>query len=178
MKSIKFNKKIFVLLLLIMLILIISINIPYKQALVFLQPEEEDILCYVPIAQGDKFKIKYTHSIHLSDVIESYKITEQNEIQQYELEYEDFAIGMPSEIAEGEHFEMQDGKYRIKNMERRFKHFDLRVGKVRANHTFMQGKVSFPLSKAIEPGTRVRIQVMNINVIQQMKGVNILEHEE
>ncbi|WNF24179.1 DUF1850 domain-containing protein [Mesobacillus jeotgali] len=178
MKPIKIKNKIFVLLLLISLLLIISIKIPYKQALVFLQPEKGDILCYVPIASGENFKIRYKHSIHLSDVIESYKVTKQNEIQQYELEYEDFAIGMPSEVSGSERFLMEDGKYYIKNMDRRFEHFDLRVGKVRANHTFVQGKISFPLSKAIEPGTRVRIQVRKINFIQQMKGVNILERKE
>lgn len=174
----KSKNKIFVLLLLILFLLIISMYIPYKQAVVFLQPESDDILCYVPIAAGESFKIKYKHSIHLSDVIESYKVTEQNEIQQYELEYEDFAIGMPSEVAEGEVFEMEDGKYYVRNMDRRFEHFDLRVGKVRANHTFVQGNVTFPLTRAIEPGTRVRILVKKINFIQQLEGVNILEHKK
>jgi hypothetical protein len=171
------KKKIFVLLLLIIVFSITSMYIPYRQALVFLQPEEDDILCYVPISAGGKFKIKYKHSIHLSDVIESYEVTERNEIRQYELEYEDFAIGMPSEASDGEIFEVKDGKYFMKNMNRVFGHFDLRVGKVRANHTLVHGKISYPLSKAIEPGTRVRIQVKKINFIQQLKGVNILEHE-
>lgn len=166
---------IFVLLFLI-LFLIIIFYIPYKKALVFVQPEEDAILCYVPIDAGDTFKIKYKHSIHLTDVIESYKITKGNEILQYELEYEDFAIGMPSEVSEGEHFEIKDGKYYIKNMNRTFENFVLRVGKVRANHTFINEDVSFPLSRAIEPGTRVRIQVKKMNLIQQMEGVNILEH--
>lgn len=176
-----FNKKknkIFVLLLFILFLFMILMYIPYKQALVFVQPESDDILCYVPISAGETFKIKYKHSIHLSDVIDSYQITEQNEIRQYELEYEDFAIGMPSEVAEGERFEMKDGKYFIRNMNRKFDHFDLRIGKVRANHTFVQKNVFYPLSLAIEPGTRVRIQVKKISLIQQMEGVNILEHKQ
>lgn len=127
------KSKIFVLLTLIVLLAIISINIPYKQALVFLTPENNDILCYVPINTGEAFKIKYKHSIHLSDVIESYNVTESHKIKQYELEYEDFAIGMPSEIADGEKFEMKDGKYYITNMSREFSHFDMRLGQVRAN---------------------------------------------
>jgi hypothetical protein len=177
MKSIK-KRNHFVLLLLFLFLLILVLYIPYKQALVFVQPERDEILCFVPISAGETFKIKYMHSIHLTDVIESYQITEQKEIRQYELEYEDFAIGMPSEVAEGESFEMKDGKYYIKNMNRRFGHFILRVGKVRANHAFVQDQISFPLSKAIKPGTRVRIQVKKINLIQQMEGVNILEHNK
>lgn len=175
MKATIKRNTIFVPLFLIFLLIIIF-NIPYKQALVFVQPDEDTLLCYVPIGIGDTFKIKYKHSIHLTDVIESYQITKENEIRQYELEYEDFAIGMPSEVSEGEHFEIKDGKYYIRNMNRTFENFVLRVGKVRANHTFINEEVSFPLSRAIEPGTRVRIQVKKLNLIQQMEGVNILEH--
>lgn len=167
--------KIYVLLTLIIFLGMITMNIPYKQALVFLQPERNDILCYVPIEAGETFKIKYKHSIHLSDVIESYEITELNEIRQYELEYEDFAIGMPSEVAEGESFVIKNGKYFIKNMNREFEKFDLRVGQVRANHTLIFEDVTYPLSRAIEPGTRVRIQVKKISLFKQMEGVNILD---
>ncbi len=169
--------KIFVLLILTIFLAIILINIPYKQALVFLQPERNDILCYVPMHPGGEFKIKYTHSIHLSDVIESYEITKAQKIRQYELEYEDFAIGMPSETAEGEQFEIKDGKYFIKNMDREFAYFDLRLGQVRANHTLILDDLSYPLSKAIEPGTRVRIKVEKISLLKQLEGVNILDDE-
>jgi hypothetical protein len=173
--KINWNKpKTFVLSALIIFI-IISINIPYKKALVFLAPESNDILCYVPIDAGETFKIKYKHSIHLSDVIESYKVTESDKIRQYELEYEDFAIGMPSEIADGEDFEMKDGKYYITNMAREFSHFDMRLGQVRANHTLIYEDITFPLSKAIQPGSRVRIKIEKISLLKQMEGVNILD---
>jgi hypothetical protein len=170
------RKKVCISLLLIVIITIITMFIPYKQSLVFLETEQNVIFCYIPVAPGDRFKIKYLHSIHLSDVIESYEITKQG-IRQYELEYEDFAIGMPSEAAEGESFVNKNGKYYIKNMKRDFPYFDLRVGKVRANHTLIYKNTSFPLAQAIEPGTRVRVQVSKINMIQQLRGVNILDAE-
>ncbi|MBS8263137.1 DUF1850 domain-containing protein [Mesobacillus boroniphilus] len=169
------KSKFFVLLTLIIFLSMIVINIPYKQALVFLTPENNDILCYVPINAGETFKIKYKHSIHLSDVIESYKVTETHKIRQYELEYEDFAIGMPSEIADGENFEMKDGKYYITNMTREFAQFDLRLGQVRANHTLIYEDITYPLSKSIEPGSRVRIKIEAISLLKQLEGVNILD---
>ena len=55
--------------------------------------------------------MKYIHSIHLSDVVESYTVTKGNEIKQIELMYEDFAIGMPENAAAGETFEHRNGKY-------------------------------------------------------------------
>lgn len=89
--------------------------------------------------------------------------------------YEDFAIGMPSEAGEGEVFEEKDGKYYIRNMNRTFPSFDLRIGKIRANHTIIYNDKKYPLSNFITPGTWVRIHVKRINWIQSMKGVDILE---
>lgn len=175
MKRIR-NRSYFVLLILIIILPIIFMYIPSQLALVFTQPEKGTIISYIPISAEDTFKIKYVHSIHLSDVIESYKITEQNVIQQYELEFEELAVGMPSEAAEGEVFEVKDGKYLIRNMDRKFDSFILRLGQVRANHTLVYKKHAYPLSSVIEPGTRVRVKVEKISLIQKMEGVNIIEH--
>jgi hypothetical protein len=155
--------------------LAIILVIPYKQALVFEYQNSGRVLAFLPLKKEDTFKIKYTHSIHLSSVIESYRITEKNQIQQYELMYEDFAIGMPANAGEGEIFEKKDGKYYIKNMKRVFPSFDLRLGKVKANHTIIYDEKLYPLSNSITPGTWIHIQVKRINLIQSLKGVNILE---
>lgn len=146
-----------------------------KEALVFQYQNTGKMLAYIPFSKEDHFKIKYTHSIHLSDVVESYVITEDEEIKQYELMYEDFAIGMPENASDGEIFEQKNGKYYIKNMNRIFPYFDLRTGKVRANHTVLFREKEYPLSHFIEPGTWVRIKAEKINLIQQLRGVNILE---
>ncbi|KKK37006.1 RocC [Mesobacillus campisalis] len=177
MISIKNNSKFFVLLLLIVLLSTFSFFIPYRQALVLQPLDQNDLFLFVPAETGDTFKIKYLHSIHLTNVIESYRLTAQRQIRQYELEYEDFAIGMPSEASEGEVFEMKDGKYFLKNMNREFGSFVLRVGKVRANHTLVYKNKHYPLSEVVEPGTRLKIQVEKLSIIQQMEGVNILDEK-
>lgn len=175
---IKNNSKFFVLLLLIVLLSTFSFFIPFRQALVLQPLEQDDLLFYVPAEAGDTFKINYLHSIHLTNVIESYQLTEQRQIRQYELEYEDFAIGMPSGASEeGEVFEMKDGKYFLKNMNREFDSFVLRVGKVRANHTLLYKKQQYPLSEVVEPGTRLKIKVKKLSILQQMEGVNILDEK-
>ncbi|MGM0902467.1 MAG: DUF1850 domain-containing protein [Bacillota bacterium] len=172
----KNSKKLnFVLFLLTVIIITISVVIPYKQALVFLQIENNMAITYIPLATGDTFKIKYKHSIHLTDVIESYQATTQGNIRQYELEYENYAIGMPSAASEGEVFEAKDGKYYLKNMKRDFPSFVLRVGQVRANHTLLFKNKAYPLAEFIEPGTRAMVQIKKLNVIQQLRGVNILD---
>lgn len=157
------------------LILIICLSmIPYKQALTFQLENTGEVLVYIPLQKSSEFQIKYTHSIHLSDVIESYKITRNGEIQQFELEYSDFSIGMPENASKGEVFEQKNGRYYIKNMNRVFPYFDLRTGKVRANHTVIYEKKEYVLNEYIEPGTWVRIKVTKLNLYQQWKGVNII----
>lgn len=176
MKKVWLRKPLAYLLPLIILVIAIMLFIPYKQALVFQYQKTDQVLAYIPLSKDNKFKMKYTHSIHLTDVVESYELTKSREIRQYELEYMDFAIGMPADASEGEIFEQKNGKFYIKNMNRKFSFFDLRTGKVRANHrVIFQGK-EYPLSETIPPGTWVRIMVKKINGWQQLKGVNILEH--
>ncbi|WP_077211229.1 DUF1850 domain-containing protein [Bacillus dakarensis] len=154
---------------------IILAFIPFKHALVFEYQNTEQILAYIPFSEEHKFKIKYIHSIHLSDVVESYVVTKDEQIQQYELMYEDYGIGMPSNASEGEIFEQKDGKYYIKNMKRIFPFFDLRIGQVVANHTVIYKNREYALSEYMEPGTWVRIKIVKLNFFQQLKGVNILE---
>ena len=165
----------YLLALFVLVLIPVFLFIPNKDALVFQYQNSGKVLAYFPLSEGDSFQMKYIHSIHLSDVVESYTVTKGNEIKQIELMYEDFAIGMPENAAAGETFEHRNGKYYIKNMDNRFPFFDLRIGKVRANHTLIVGTNEYPLSHYIEPGTWVRLKIERINLWQQWKGVNILE---
>lgn len=161
---------------LILLIITILTLIPYKKALIFEQERTAKILAYIPFSKDLSFKIKYTHSIHLSDVVESYQVkTDDGQIRLYELHYEDFAIGMPSGAEKGEIFEMEDGGYTIKNMNRLFPYFDLRIGQVKADHKLIYDNEEYLLSQYIEPGTLVRVKSVKLNLVQQLKGVNIID---
>jgi len=169
------KSKSFLSLFLSMLLIICLSIIPYKKALTFQLENTGEVLVYIPLGDHPEFKIKYTHSIHLSDVIESYQINNNGEIKQFELEFSDFSIGMPENASKGEVFEQKNGKYYIKNMNRIFPYFDLRTGKVRANHTVIYGNKEYPLNEYIQPGTWVRIKVTKMNLYQQWKGVNLID---
>lgn len=168
------SKKIIFLLPLVIIFISVALIIPYKKALVFQYEDTNHVLAFIPISKETQFKMRYTHSIHRTDVVESYRITRENDLWLYELMYEDFAIGMPSNAEEGEKFLVKDGKYYLKNMKRSFSSIDLRTGKVRANHTVIYRNREYPLSRFIEPGTWVRISVKELNLWRQMEGVNIL----
>jgi hypothetical protein len=145
---------------------------PYKQVVAFTFEDQRQLLAYLSIKKDKTFQIKYTHSIHLSDVIESYRLF-GNQIKQTELSYKDFAVGMPSNAEGAEVFKVIDGTYFLKNMNRPFSFIDLRIGQVKANHRLIYQNKTYTLSKYIKPGTWIRISTKKITLWQQLKGVNI-----
>ena len=49
-----------------------------------------------------EFQIRYVHSIHLTDVIESYEVTPDEKIRMLSMTYENLSIGLPGDAGEGE----------------------------------------------------------------------------
>ncbi|MFJ7930769.1 DUF1850 domain-containing protein [Peribacillus sp. NPDC096448] len=154
------------------LIIAFLIFFPYKHVIAFSYQDQGELVAYLPLKYGKKFHIKYTHSIHLSDVLESYRFSDK-QIIQTELAYHDFAVGMPSNAEGEEVFEEKDGTYFIKNMKRNFTYIDLRVGQVKANHRLIYDEKTYTLADFIKPGTWVRISSERISLWEQLKGVKI-----
>ncbi|WP_153125005.1 DUF1850 domain-containing protein [Peribacillus tepidiphilus] len=171
-----FKRPLSILLPLLFLVLILFfIFIPFQKSVVFYYENTDTLLAYLPLEKNHTFQIKYTHSIHLSDVVETYEATNKGEIRQTELEFEDFAIGMPANAGQGEKFVKEDGKYYIKNMNRVFPYIDLKVGQVRANHRLIVNGQEYEMKSFVKPGTWVRIDIEKLSFWKRMKGVNIHE---
>lgn len=160
----------------VLLFLVIGVLfVPVQRVLVFEYENTGKVLGYMEIGEEMPFAVKYTHSIHLSDVIETYELNEDRQIVQQQLEYEDFAIGMPSDAQGNETFVEKDGRYIITNMNRTFDYVDLRIGQVVANHTLIYRKHQIPFSSFVKEGTWIRIDYRLISLWEMLKGVNILE---
>ena len=147
---------------------------PYQKNYVFIDNETDKLAAYVPV-ESRFFQIIYTHSIHLSEVIESYKVVDGNILMMTELEYEDFNIGMPSNAGEGETFVEQDGKYFIKNMTREIPEFRLFVGDVDAGLSFSTSGQQMDLKKTLVRGKSYTFRVERLSLFQLREGVRIDE---
>ena len=158
------------------LILIFSVSamIPVERNYVFVDNKTGKITAYIKTIDPD-FQIKYIHSIHLSEVLESYQVLSDNTIQLTELEYEDFNIGMPSNAGEGETFVEKDGKYFIKNMNRKLPDFRLFVGDVDAGLFFLANGQEFDLKKVLKYGNSYTFQIRRLSVVEKLQGVNLNE---
>lgn len=76
--------------------LIALMFIPFGRALTFTETRtNRPTLHYIKLTEHTDFQIIFTHSIHLTDVIESYHVRPTNDFQLLSMEYSDVAIGMP-----------------------------------------------------------------------------------
>ena len=127
------------------------------------------------LPDNHSFSVRYTHSIHLSEVEEFYVTTSSNQIQQTKLLYEDTAIGMPANAEGNEIFEVtKEGKYLISNMERVFPYIDIRIGQVVANHRLVLDGREYPLADYFDKGSVVRVQLKKQSLYNQWKGVTVV----
>lgn len=166
--------------LILIIIFCFVIFTPTQSALVFYERDSDNITAYLPLQEKQKFHITFVHSIHLTDVVEKYEITEENTIRQYEMIFEQFGIGMPSTVEGKERFVYEDGKYRIKNMNNVFDSMNIRNGKTVSNHRLSwidrHGKQhTTPFNDYFEPGNWYTLKVENISLFTSWKEVKIRE---
>lgn len=157
---------------------LIILFVPFKQSLVFYDENTSDIEAYLPMESQDTFQIIFTHSIHLTDVVEKYVVLDNQDIQQYEIVYEEFGIGMPSNAQGDEEFVHEDGKYHIKNMENIFPEIKLRNGKTVSEHRLVWGPDNEYITEFndyFEPGAWFTIKIDKLSLWQMIKGVRIHE---
>lgn len=170
--------KLFIFLFLTAILLIIVIFVPFRQALVFYKENTDEVEAFLPLNDLDTFQIIFTHSIHLTDVVEKYIVLENQDIKQYEFIYEEFGVGMPSNAEEGEEFVYEDGKYHIRNMENIFPEIKVRNGKTVSEHRLVWGKHDEHMryfNDYFEPGAWFTIKVDHLSLWKMMEGVKIRE---
>lgn len=157
--------------------LLILFLFPVQKAVVFYYEKTSNQAAYLPLESGESFQIIFTHSIHLSDVIEKYRMTEDNQIEQYEIVFEQFGIGMPSNAGEGEEFVYENGKYHIKNISRIFPSMNIRNGETVSRHRLVWGEEQHRVwfNDYFPPGAWYTVKVEDLTLWQIMKGVKIHE---
>ncbi len=157
------KKKVTVLLLIVSFLVLFPLfyfYVPVQKAVVFYHEHTSKISAYLPI----------------NDVIEKYRITKDNKIEQYEIVFEEFGIGMPSNAEEGQKFVYEDRKYHVKNLNNIFPYMNIRNGKTVSKHRLVWGdndqhKVWF--NEYFLPGDWFTVKVEDLTLWQLMKGVKI-----
>lgn len=155
----------------------IFLFIPFEPALVFYKENTSDVAAYLPVESGETFQITFTHSIHLTDVVETYSVTDDLKIKQEEIVFEHFGIGMPANAEEGQTFHYENGKYAVKNIDKIFPAMNIRNGKTVSEHRLSWGENGQEkqvwFNEYFEPGDWFTVKVEKISLWDCLKGVKI-----
>ena len=118
----------------------------------------------------EEFQIIYTHSIHLSDVIETYKVADNDQIQLISMEYEDVAIGMPGHAEEGETLIYAGGQYTLSYDSRYLPSFTMHISNISSKQHFSYNDELFDLKVYLQRGSSYFFEIKKISLFQQWKG--------
>lgn len=129
---------------------------------------------YIPISVEQTFQIRYTHSIHKSDVLESYQYIKGNRIEMLEMEYEDLAIGMPSDAEEHQTLIQRNGKYVLQfNNSAILDNFTIYIGDLDLDLVFNYADEEYDLKKDLQRGKSYVFEIKRLSLYEQWKGVRM-----
>lgn len=155
----------------ILIVLLSYVFIPFQTVLLLIETRtEKPHYFYVPIQEQKGFTIRYVHSIHLTDVLEQYEITQDHQLKMLEVSYENLGIGMPSSAGEDEVLELKDGVYTLTYKNKVIDSFRLHVGRVDADLTLRYKENEIDLKEYLEKGKNYEFKAVKISNMKLWKG--------
>jgi hypothetical protein len=124
------------------------------------------------VQSGDKFTLKYTHSVALTPVWEIFIIDKDFQIILIETDFLDHGAGLPYTTFENEIFVEEEGRFKIKNMHRIMPNpIYYRIGAVRENIFYFKDEI-IDLSSLI--GDKLlTIKIDKNNLLNYLLGGNL-----
>ena len=148
--------------------------IPYERSITFTETRIENPDVYYRHLKNDvHFQIIFTHSIHLTDVKESFEVLPSNEFQLLAMEYSDVAIGMPSYAEEGQTLQYEDGVYTLRYEDARLEDFVLHIGDVEYKLALHHHGKELSLKEHLKRGKSYEVKVQKLSLYDKMKGVKM-----
>lgn len=150
--------------------------VPYERAITFTETRtDRPIVFYKALNEGGDFQLVFTHSIHLTDVVESYRVLQDSDIQLLSMQYSDVAIGMPSSAEKGQTLEYENGVYTLRYDNATLKQFTLHIGDVDYKLQLHYGAEIIALKESLTRGKSYVLQIQKLSFYQKMKGVELYE---
>lgn len=146
--------------------------IPFKPVFSFEETRtEHGQVFYIPFNEKQpEFQFVYTHSIHLSDVIENFEVTEDKMIRALSMEYEDLAIGMPGNAEEGQALTIENGKYILSYEANYMQSFTMHISNISSKQFFYYEDKEYDLKKALKKGSSYLFTLKKISIFHWWKG--------
>ena len=123
------------------------------------------VVFILPVYEGDRYTIRFIHSVARRPVDEIYEIASDCSILR-ETVYDMMGAGLPYEPAAGQAFTVEDGKYHIRGFDMRIPALTYRINKVVADHTLLIGRDVYPLKRWAAPGKPLTFRVRRLTPVQ------------
>ncbi|CAM5210666.1 hypothetical protein UACE39S_01907 [Ureibacillus acetophenoni] len=167
-------KRVFLLISAILIIVFVVVFIPIFKVFSFTETRTNNPqMFYINVSKENGFQIRFTHSIHLTDVLESYEIQGSKELKLVSMEYEDVAIGMPAYAEEDQTLTYENGKYTISYKNKTIDNFTLYVGNVDYDLFFNYDNKEYNLKENLGRGSSYLFEVKTVSLYDKLKGVLI-----
>lgn len=150
----------FFLLALFILIIVFSLFVFKVNILQLVDYEADKIIWEEKVNDGDKFKIKYQHSVARTPVIEFFEIKD-GKILLTGTEYQSYGAGLPTSAVQGNYI-VENDRLIIKNINQSLPEIMLRVSDY-AEHEFIFKQESFKLYKNVKTETLLQIKTEKIS---------------
>lgn len=145
---------------------------PYKEVIALEElRSERPVTYYLPLHAERGFQLNYIHSIHLSNVKEQYRITEDGKFRFEFMQYEDVAIGLPGTAEEGESLQVEDGVYTLTFENRLIDSFVLYIGRVNADLYLRYEQKDYHLKEFLEKGRSYDVYTAKRSNFELLRGV-------
>ena len=154
----------------------VAIFLPFQKVISFTETHVENPqLHYVTLATDKQFFIRYTHSIHKTDVIEKYQVTDDLQMQMLEMIYESLAIGLPGYAEQGQRLERKDGKYHLYfEQKTTLPEFVMHIGDIDMALTLGYNDQEYKLKSNLTRGPAYLCKVQRVSLFQLWKGAKLL----
>lgn len=128
---------------------------------------------YIPALQSNDFQVIFTHSIHLSDVIENYRLSPNQQFELVSMIYEDLAIGMPGYAEENQQLLFEDGKWVLSTEGTSLPSFVLYNSSIHKKLEIRYDKKIYNVKAILPTGKSYRVEVDQLSLIERWKGEKI-----
>ncbi|WP_392456327.1 DUF1850 domain-containing protein [Chryseomicrobium aureum] len=156
------------------LFLLVILFIPSQDVLVFTETRTtKPSVHYISLSDEQEFAMTFTHSIHLSDVTETYTITQDGRFQFLQMIYEDLAVGMPGDAEENQTFEFVDGKWVLTSEDTYTDSFTLYNSSIHKKLEVRYDNTIYDLKTELPTGRSYRIEAIELSIADVWKGEKI-----
>lgn len=152
-------KKLIIILIFILVLFFYPIKV--LQVYVFDQGENFNNIIYQRMAKvNDELTVKWTHSVSIRPVYETYTINKDLKFNIKEMRFDTYSANLPSKPENNTKWEFHDDYIRVYNYDIEFDEVPIVIGKVRANHILQYKDENIVLKDRYKPGGYVKIRVV------------------